>query len=199
MSALIVFAKAPGKGIAKSRIAATEGAHAAAAIYEELLSATAALCEAMAYHVAFTGSDDPGALRDYFPDAESFFPQTGASLGDRLRNAFLRLFARGHAAAVAIGCDCPAMRPSDLRISLEKLASSADVVIGPAHDGGYYLIGARQHALCVFDATSWGTSELFTETMSIIETKCLRVHTLQSRGDIDYITDYRRWKQGGDR
>ncbi len=195
-NAVVVFAKVPDRQIAKSRIAATHGEQQAAAIYSELLEITAKLVDGVPYHVAFAGAGEPGKLSALFCGAESFFAQEGETLGERLHLAFQHLFDKGCASVTAIGCDCPLLTPERLAEAIDALAGGRDVALGPAEDGGYYLIGAKPHSLAVFDATGWGSPRLLEQTLSIIRKNNYTLHTLGTLYDIDYMEDYRRWKSG---
>ncbi len=194
-SAVLVFAKIPGLGIAKSRIAATVGPLKAAEIYKKLLLVTANQVQKMPYAVAYTGSDDPGVLRSIFASAVEFIPQEGRDLGQRLRNAFDHLYNQGIQFVVAVGCDCPIMTPDDLITAFGNLENGYDVVLGPSEDGGYYLTGCTKNALEIFSAVSWGSPDLLRETYGIIGRNGLRSKELRTLYDIDTMEDYRRWKQ----
>jgi hypothetical protein len=149
---------------------------------------------AIPHHVAFTGSKDPGRLREIFPGAVSFFEQRGRGLGERLCHAFEHLYGAGAPAVCAIGCDCPSLPAASIQSALKSLTEGTDTVIGPAHDGGYYLVGARRRALGIFDARGWGTERLFEETRRLIERHGFSSILLEKRSDIDVIDDYRKWK-----
>ncbi len=192
---MVVFAKVPGIGIAKSRIAETQGKEKAAQVYEELLNRTAETVRDLPYHIAYTGDEDYGSLLDIFPQAQTFFMQNGETLGDRLYNAFNNLFETGHSHVCAIGTDCPTLSKRDLGMTFFLLKNDIDTVIGPAHDGGYYLIAGNKKSLAAFSATQWSTPELFDETVNILEAQSLMYHLLKPRSDIDYIEDYLQWKK----
>lgn len=193
--ATIVFAKIPGLRIAKSRIAAELGWDMAESIYGELLEETSRMLTGHPYHVAFTGSEDPGALRQYFSSARSFFVQTNGTLGQRLSNAFSRFFEQGCPTVCAVGCDCPALTHDEISLAHAHLREGADVVIGPSVDGGYYLIGCRDRALDIFTVSSWGSSRLFDDTISLCNQRSYRVALLPPKNDIDTAMHYRSWKE----
>ncbi len=197
MIPLLVFAKAPIPGFAKTRIAATCGTAIADRIYRELLAATAESVSGFLYHVAFAEDVSPGELVQIFPDAQSFFPQISGTLGDRMRNAFIRMYKQQNRAAIAIGCDCPSLTKQHLRQAIHSLQKDAEVVIAPAMDGGYTLIGCRPQALPVFQAESWGRPELFHDTLEIIQTHKLRLKLLPELTDIDTFNDYLQWHKQG--
>ncbi len=197
-SAVIVFAKVPGLGISKSRIAASHGQAAADTVYDELLRATSLLVAGLPYHVAFTGSSDPHSLATVFTGALSFFEQRGRALGERLGHAFSHMFELGFTEVCAIGCDCPHMTPGDIREALRTLQSGSDVVVGPAHDGGYYLIGTRPRNDYVFSVCGWETPALLEQTLGVIARQGASHTLLRQLSDIDSMEDYTAWKKGAD-
>ncbi len=194
ISSVILFAKTPESDSAKTRIAKTHGKKEAARIYRELLQVTSYILHDISHHVAFTGSHEPGSLKELFPRARSFFSQEGTDLGSRLLHACNHLFAQGITNLCAIGADCPYLTPHDISTSFSQLKTGVDVVIGPTTDGGYYLIGCTQKGLPIFSATQWSTAHLFEETMTIIKHYKLTHHLLEKRDDIDYMKDYIAWK-----
>ena len=193
-NAVVIFAKVPDLDIAKSRIAATEGAEKAAAVYDELLEVTAATAKGCHYHVAFAGAERPGRLEQIFSSSESFFPQYGNTLGKRLENAFLHIFAKGYSAACAIGCDCPYLSAHAFLETFSALKAENDIVIGPAQDGGYYLIGMNPGNEYVFSVDGWSRPELLANTISAIKAKQGQYRLLNTLSDIDTIADYNSWK-----
>lgn len=194
MIPLIVFAKIPIPGCAKTRIAAACGTEQADRIYRELLTATARNVAGITHHVAYTGGDHPSELRNFFPLAASFFPQCGDDLGERMAEAMRRFFREDYRAAIIIGCDCPALTTDLLGTAIRRLQQGSEVVIAPALDGGYTLIGCTPKTLAVFSAKSWSKPELFAETMAIIETNGYRLALLPPVPDIDTYDDYLRYK-----
>lgn len=194
---VVVFAKLPEAGTAKTRIAAGEGREGADAVYAELLAATAHSVASLPHYVAYADGEGPGELRRLFPKAAGFIPQEGGTLGARLRNVFLRLYAGGAERICAIGCDCPYLDAAGIREAFGHLAAGAQVVMGPAEDGGYYLVGCSREGLPVFSATLWGTRHLLDETLRIVEEHGLSCSLLATLSDIDTMKDYRRWKEHG--
>jgi len=142
------------------------------------------------------------AIRAWLGDTVLVRAQTGKTLGDRMRNAFLDVFAGGVDQAVLMGSDLPDF---DNRIIVEafELLKERDLVIGPAKDGGYYLIGMRKNSFDndVFSGIDWGTASVFRQTMQKIHAAGLNCHVLQSWQDIDTHDDllafYRRSKANG--
>ncbi len=146
---LIMFVKNPEPGQVKSRLAATLGDREAARVYkaitESLLSAVVPSSKAAGYDmaVAYSPADAAEDMRTWLGTGIQLMPQTGGNLGERMHNAFTEGFARGYKSIVIIGSDCPAVTSELINEALHKL-DRHDVVIGPATDGGYYLIGLRQ-------------------------------------------------------
>ncbi|MFC1476437.1 TIGR04282 family arsenosugar biosynthesis glycosyltransferase [Fibrobacterota bacterium] len=198
-STIVIFAKVPGTGTAKSRIAATHGSEKAAEIYDQLLAVTAEIVNGLPYHVAFTDNNNCNVLGSIFTDALSFFPQHGNTLGDRLYNAFMHLYNEGYQYICAIGTDCPALTKIDLENSLAILENGSDTVIGPAKDGGYYLVGCNKKGTEIFSAKNWSSPDLLEETMEIINSKSLTTQLLKPLSDIDYMEDYLSWKKSLDK
>lgn len=193
MIPLIIFAKVPIPGFAKTRIAAICGPDIADRIYRELLAATAKTVAGFLYHVAFTGDTSAGELVHIFPEAQSFSPQSSGTLGERMHYAFTHMFEQNASAAIAIGCDCPSLTEKHFQQAIHLLQEDADVVIAPALDGGYTLIGCRPQALPVFQAQSWGKPELLQETLEIIHARGFRLEFLPELPDIDTLEEYMRW------
>jgi rSAM/selenodomain-associated transferase 1 len=123
----------------------------------------------------------------------AYAPQAGDDLGQRMCNAFARAFSEETPPvdqALLIGSDVPDLDPDLLDQAFHALSTS-DMTLGPAVDGGYYLIGFNRHAFIknIFDRISWGTGQVFRETMQKIETAGLRVHLLPAWQDIDTFED----------
>ena len=134
------------------------------------------------------------ALRRAF-DAYPVAMQTGHSLGDRLSMAFSeRFFFHRTEKIVAIGVDEPSLRRALIDDAV-SLLESCDWVVGPAADGGYYLIGCRAAAFdsAIFSGIEWGTERVFTETLAKIRAWGTTVAVLPLRNDIDVIDDLRRY------
>lgn len=194
---LVILARVPLPGTAKTRIAASAGPGTADRIYRDLLTETARIAGETAYHVAYTGHEHPLELSNIFSNALSFFPQTGDTLGDRMRNACTYRYSRDETGVILIGCDCPYLTGAVISQARDGLERICDVVIGPASDGGYYLIGCRQSALSIFNARGWGTPELLKETLAIINREKYRCMLLPTFSDIDEIEDFIEWKSRG--
>lgn len=120
-------------------------------------------------------------------------PQPSGDLGDRLLAAVARAMATGARRVVVIGADCPSVDSAILRQAFTAL-QTYDLVLGPATDGGYYLIGLRQPVADLFRGIDWGTERVFAQTMAIAQTLGLSVATLAPLTDIDTAADLPVWE-----
>lgn len=189
---VILFAKCPTKGIAKSRIAETMGERKAQQIYEELMEVVKNVLFTVPHCISYQG-ESPSTLKRLFPQSHYFYRQKGATLGEILTDSFYHFFSLGYKKLIAIGTDCPYLTQRHLLLATKSISSSS-VVIGPAVDGGYYLIGCQKEGTKVFTAKKWSTEELLTETIEIIEKNRLTYTLLETLPDIDYEEDYKKWK-----
>lgn len=118
-------------------------------------------------------------------------PQRGADLGERLHHAFLELFAAGHTAALIIGSDLPTLPPAHIRSAVEALARPGDrVVLGPAEDGGYYLIGLKAPHPELFLGIPWSTDAVLSATIAAAGR--LPVACVDRWYDVDSVQDLDR-------
>jgi rSAM/selenodomain-associated transferase 1 len=193
---VVVCAKAPIRGTVKTRIAVEAGDDRALIIYERLMRLTGRMLDTLHFHVAFTGSNDPRTLMPFFPRAVSFFRQRGHSLGRRLKNAVLHCATLGYGRVCLIGCDCPTLAADQISKAFELLRLDSDVAIGPAVDGGYYLIAGSVALLGLFDVDGWGGPNLLTQTCDAAARLRLRCHLLEKKSDIDTYDDFLKWKTG---
>jgi uncharacterized protein len=185
---LIIFIKNPVLGSVKTRLAATVGAERALEVYGRLLSITreAAIGVQSERHLYYA---DTLELEDDW-DSSSFQKrlQRGDDLGERMHSAFADAFAKGAAKAVIIGSDCPDITSELINQAFAALGDS-DVVIGPAVDGGYYLLGMNGLHPAFFNNKQWSTSSVLSATMADAERSGLRVHLLPTLNDIDDESD----------
>jgi rSAM/selenodomain-associated transferase 1 len=190
---LIVFAKVPDQGKVKTRLAWTVGDEAAYALYRCFVADTLALARRARHEteVFFYPPEAAEAAADWLGSDVVHRPQNGADLGERMSFAFQAVF-RGSSRAVLIGSDIPDLPLSVLDNAFEGLRTD-DVVIGPARDGGYYLIGFSAHTFTIapFDGILWGGPHVFEDTMSIFRKMRLSVCVLPTWNDIDDYDDLR--------
>jgi rSAM/selenodomain-associated transferase 1 len=123
-------------------------------------------------------------------------PQRGDGLGQRMRAAFDELLAdRARGSAILIGSDVPLLTAGHVAAARERLRATEDVVLGPAADGGYYLIGLRTVEPRLFEAIEWGTATVLSDTIRTAERLGFTPQVIQPAYDIDTIEDLQRLEQ----
>lgn len=185
----MVFAKNPQAGDAKKRIAATLGNEAAKKIYQKLFTHTLE----QSVHPAFftTHFFIAGEIPDDLPVLpEQIFTQQGEDLGKRMQHAFAQGFGMGYTNCVLIGSDCPQLQVEHLLKAFETLAQH-DAVLGPATDGGYYLVGLRRPVPEIFIDIPWSTETVFQTTLARMHTHGISYALLPELRDIDTEEDAR--------
>jgi len=189
---LLIFAKAPVAGQVKTRLISGLGRHRATSLYEELLTMTLNTARKAGFlEIQVWVSGDMN--HRYFTRLKNrhyvkLFQQRGKDLGQRMSNAFDSVL-RKHAYAVLIGSDCPSLSSSDLQTGRNFLENKKDIVLGPANDGGYYLIGLKQNKPELFSNIKWGEETVFSETCCRIEKNNLNMGLLSKRSDVDRTSD----------
>jgi rSAM/selenodomain-associated transferase 1 len=188
---LLVFAKAPRPGFAKTRLAPALGPDGAARLAERLLEhAVAQACAADLGPVRLVCT--PDATDAAFVRLAQRFgvrldEQVGADLGARMNEALTRSL-RTHAQALLIGTDAPALDAAVLRAARDALADR-DAVFVPTFDGGYALVGLRAPAPGLFDGMAWSTPQVMAATRRRLASLAWRHHELPTLADIDEPSD----------
>lgn len=188
MPALIIFVKNPVPGKVKTRLAKTIGDQEAAAIYAQLLQHTYKITNTLTadkfvLYADFINNNDLWNKGDYKKQL-----QEGGDLGSKMLNAFQNIFLAGYKKAVIIGSDSIEIETHHVQEAFYML-DNTDAVIGPAQDGGYYLLGLKQFHTFLFLNKSWSTSSLLKETLEDIQKHHLSYHLLQTLSDIDEEKD----------
>jgi len=192
-SRLLLFTKAPESGSVKTRLAAFLGADAAAGLYEDLLhdclemSVSADLCPVEIYCSPSTGHDFFQYCRERY--RTRLQQQMQGDLGQRMSRAIRSALQRAEH-VVLIGADCPALTADDLDSAFYALQQGTDVVLGPAEDGGYYLIGMSNHHAGLFENIPWSTHKVLAATKTLIREQGLSWHSLPVHRDVDTAEDY---------
>lgn len=183
-----MFARAPVPGRAKTRLVPALGEWGAARLQWRLTSRAVRLARAaFPRQVELHVTSPHGLFRSLHVKLEV---QKGRDLGERMHNA-LSAALRRHRVAILIGSDCPALTPRDLRRAV-RLLGGHDVVLAPAEDGGYALVGMRRPAASVFREVSWGTSSVLRETLSNLRRSNLSCALLRTVWDVDRPADLAR-------
>lgn len=123
--------------------------------------------------------------------------QSGGTLGDRLRDAVAQAFAAGAERVVVIGTDCPALTPAIIGAAFEHL-TARDLVLGPATDGGYYLIGLRAPQAALFAGMPWGSERLLAQTVAVATTLNLSIQLMEPLSDVDRPQDLHHFHRYSD-
>ena len=189
---LVVFAKTPVPGRVKTRLIPELGEAGAAELYKALLERTlrtAAGSEFKHIELHCTPSLDHPLLQSCRDEYNlSLHLQRGEDLGERMHRAISQVLFN-NASAVLIGCDIPDLTAEDLNTAREKLEGDCDVVIGPARDGGYYLVGLKREQEALFKDMAWGTAGVLETTRRRIKENHLKYFELPARMDIDRPED----------
>ncbi|MBT4780342.1 TIGR04282 family arsenosugar biosynthesis glycosyltransferase [bacterium] len=183
---LLIFTRNPELGKVKTRLAKTIGAEKALAIYKFLLAHTKKVtekiaCDKAVYYSVKVREDDLWNGEIYQKKQ-----QLGEDLGIRMQNAFQDAFANGYEKVLIVGSDLIDLSEEIIEKGFLQLASN-DVVIGPAEDGGYYLLGMKSVHPNVFKNKNWGTSSVREETLNDLKDK--KVHLLNELNDADVLDD----------
>lgn len=183
---LLIFTRNPELGKCKTRLAATVGDQAALQIYRFLLVHTVTVTRNLDQHKVVYYSDN--IWEDDLWDKTIYEKQLqeGADLGERMADAFKKGFDAGFENIVIIGSDMYDLAPSDLEEAFQKLLSS-EYVLGPAHDGGYYLLGMKKYNPDLFKNKKWGTSTVLQDTLNNL--KGQSTYLMKTKNDIDVYDD----------
>lgn len=194
-SALLVFARAPAPGLAKTRLAARIGAAEAAALHRACTLDAIRLAESV-----------PGCRRCLLlaggmarwqeagialPCGWQIEAQRGRDLGERMERAFAEAFRRGARRVLIIGTDAPWMGRRRIRTALAWLDRN-DAVLGPSVDGGYYLVGLRRPLPAIFRGVGWGSASVLASTRRALERARASYRLLHWDFDLDRPDDLDR-------
>ena len=187
-NALIIFIKNPVLGKVKTRLAATVGDVTALEVYKELLDHTKKItllieADKFLFYADFLQREDEWSTDRFIKHL-----QKGNDLGERMYNAFKYTFLNKYQKVIIIGSDCVDLSTSDIEDAY-LLLDDNDVVIGPAKDGGYYLLGMKELHQSLFKNISWGTSEVLKQTLSVCKKQHLNYSLLPTLTDIDVEND----------
>ncbi len=188
---LVIFVKNPVNGEVKTRLAATVGNDKALSVYRKLLEITAKETEGV-------NADNLVSYSKSVVEGDSFDDQLfkksiqkKGGLGEKMKHAFESGFKMGFDRMVLIGSDCPSISKSLIEEAFNRL-SDTDCVIGPSHDGGYYLIGLSRFIPEIFDDIEWSTSAVFSSTTKKLEEIKASYSQLKMLNDIDDESDLKK-------
>ena len=189
---LMIFARNPELGKVKTRVASGIGDEAALGLYKILLQRTFEVstnlnCDKVVYYSEAVSKDDLWEKGNFQKKL-----QQGQDLGQRMKNAFKKAFSEGYLKVMIIGSDLYDLQEEDLKKAFLALDDN-DFVIGPAQDGGYYLLGMKKMYSAVFQKKKWSTSEVLKRTLENLENE--KVSLLEMRNDIDTVEDLQQHKE----
>lgn len=195
--ALAIMARAPEKGRVKTRLARDLGDARTLEVYqgfvEKIIASArkAGCCPIVFFHPP----DRLGLMQGWLGHDITFMPQKGRDLGMRMVSVFECLFRLGAARVVLTGSDIPAIESRHFTEAFELLQTHGGV-IGPARDGGYWLIGFCREAFSpdLFQKIAWGTGTVFRETLDRAESLNLYLARLEILNDIDTLADFEQYQ-----
>lgn len=191
-AALVMFARSAAPGRVKTRLEPRLGRQGALRLHEALVADSTDLLRLAARRararpfVAWTGRP---------PRRAAVLRQGSGDLGARLRRVVRRLLCAGHRAVVVIGSDSPALPAARIVRAVRLLERGADLVLGPAIDGGYYLIGLRSDQPALFDRMPWGGRRVAARTLERAARLGLRTERLPPYFDVDRPADLVRLRR----
>lgn len=185
---LIIFVKNSILGKTKTRLAAEIGDKKALEIYTQLLHHTASISSK-------ARSDRQVHYSEYIVKKDMFDEkiflktiQCNGDLGLRMQNAFEHAFTLGYKKVIIIGSDCYELTAEQINLAFSGLQEH-DVVIGPAKDGGYYLLGMNFMISKLFKNKSWSTNHVFRDTVADLKSLKIKYYELPELNDIDHLDD----------
>jgi len=189
---VLLFVKVPEKGCVKTRLARDFNDDFAVRLYESMALDTIDTLKRIPFpfRICYSPPDALDRMQAWLGREQVYMPQSGEDLGERMEQAFVRVLSEGMNRVSLIGSDIPGLSPGILTEAFNALESK-DAVIGPADDGGYYLIGFNKEGFepGVFHDMIWSTDTVFQETVARLERAARKVHLLPQCRDIDRKDD----------
>lgn len=190
---LIIFTRYPEPGTTKTRLIGALGACGAAELHRQMAEMAVGVAAELnnsigiTIEIQFAGGDD-FKMRQWLGNDIAYAAQIGLDLGERMNNAFQAGFDQGYDRIVIVGSDCPGLTSGILKKAFQAL-DHHPVVLGPAADGGYYLIGMKQHPLNVFQGIPWGTTQVLEATLKALSGLQASCTLLERLSDVDTPED----------
>jgi rSAM/selenodomain-associated transferase 1 len=194
--ALVVMAKAPIPGTVKTRLmpllTADQAAELARGLLLDQIEHLCAFAEAD-LHLAYAPSSARGLIRQLAPPRFAIFPQSEGDLGARMRHIFATLFAKRYQRIVLIGADLPPVPLEYFTAAFSCLRRNVPgAVLGPADDGGYYLIGLNQHQPALFEQINWSHDQVLAQTVAKVASLGVPIAQIPGWFDVDTVEDLQR-------
>ncbi|MGA7937789.1 MAG: TIGR04282 family arsenosugar biosynthesis glycosyltransferase [Kovacikia sp.] len=196
---LIIFTRYPEPGKAKTRLIPALGPRGAAELHRQMAEYTLAqvrqfrAMRSLSVEVRFVGGDLT-QMEGWLGSDLAYKPQGAGDLGDRMFHACQSAWNDGYHSMVILGTDCPELDAALLQKAFQELQQQ-DLVVGPATDGGYYLIGLRQPVPELFQGITWSTSTVFQQTLEIAAALGLTIACLPTLSDVDQPEDLKIWQR----
>lgn len=192
--AVLVMAKAPRPGLAKTRLAPMLGDDRCACLQAALITRAVAVATSVAPGATFVAFDPPdarGEVAGLVPRGVELVAQLGGHLGERLAAAVTDVYAVHQGLLVVVGTDIPLLAARHLRDAFAALSAGEGVVLGPTYDGGYYLAGMTRPEPSLFDIAPelWGGPDVLAATLARVEADGARCHLLEELRDLDTPED----------
>jgi rSAM/selenodomain-associated transferase 1 len=196
---LIVFTRYPEPGRTKTRLIPALGVQGAANLQRQMTEHTLKQVRELqclrpiSVEVRFDGGDLT-LMQDWLGHDIVYQPQGSGDLGARMGRSYQTAFGAGIDRVVIIGTDCPGLNAKLMEQAFHQLHTAHDLVLGPAIDGGYYLIGICRFIPELFSGISWGTAEVLQQTVNIAQNLNLSLTYLTPLADVDRPEDLSVWE-----
>ena len=194
-NAIIIFVRYPEKGKVKTRLAEGTNKNFASGVYklcaEKIFREMKSLKKFNKY-VFYSEEKDRDRIIKWSKKKFLYFSQQGKDLGERMKNAFEIVLSQHNQKAIIIGTDIPDLS-KEIILEATDVLDESDLVLGPSHDGGYYLLGMRKIYNNLFEDIKWSSGLVFNSTMERALSLNLKVKELQMLRDIDTKEELDSW------
>jgi len=190
--AVILFVKFPAEGSVKTRLADAVGKKSAKLLSESFILDTLDVLHTAHYDIiiSYAPDDCKGKFISWLGEDFTYISQKGNDIGQKMQNALYDVFDSGYSKAVLIGSDLPELETDNID-SAFKILNNKNAVIGPAYDGGYYLIGFNKDSFNpdIFYDIHWSTNKVYYETVNKMKENNIKFKAVEKVIDIDTIDD----------
>ncbi len=191
---LIIFTRYPEAGQVKTRLIPALGEKGAALLHHKMAEHTLTRLKSFKgeIEIHFTGGSHD-LMKSWLGDQFRYRRQEGGCLGEKLFNSVAEAFAESKKKVVVIGTDCPGLTANHIEQAF-RLLDHSDLVLGPAYDGGYYLVGLKKPVKELFQDITWSSSLVYRQTIKAAEQVNLQTAELEKLADIDCPADLSYWE-----
>lgn len=189
----LLFLKAPRPGTVKTRLAEALGDERACEIYRGMVERLLRIWpDHLPLEIHFSPPEAEAEMQAWLGSSICLIPQSKGDLGKRLGHAVQGCFEREATSVLCIGGDCPDLSATQLDRAIRHLDHGSDLVLGPAEDGGYYLIGLKAPQLDLFQDIPWSSPQTFKATVERAKRMDLNTALLEPLYDVDTVEDWER-------